>query len=307
MSSTAQLEDRQIPLEANFVSQGNGSPVVMIHGLAASLHDWDSLIPHLAGNGYATYALDLLGHGNSPKPSMPLYQMDWLVDHFISWLRRLGLTTPPILIGHSLGGYVALEYARRFPDQIRGLVLVDPFYSKQQLPFLLRLAYEHPAVSAFFMQRTPGWLVRSAIDVTSLLMGHRKGGLHALPEPVRAQTALDYTRTAPAAYGVLKASINLTPHLAAITVPALVLWGEQDRTLPPASFADLVRRLPNARGRSSATGHVPHQADVEWFNAQVLAFLRSLSPGAGPYDLRTELQAVVQRSAVIAQRETRQD
>ena len=277
MSNTVPLETFQIPIEVNSVSQGHGSPVVLIHGLAASLHDWDLLAPLLVDAGYSAHALDLLGHGDSPKPPDPAYQMAWLVDHFISWLDGLNLTEPPVLIGHSLGGYVALEYARRFPDRVRGLVLVDPFYSNAQLPAVLRLAYAHPSMSSFFISHAPAWIIRLSIDVMSMMIGHAKGGLHALPETVRAQTALDYMRTAPATYAILKAELNLTPYLGSIAVPVLVLWGERDRTLTPASFEQLVRQLPKATGKSLPTGHVLHQAEADWFNEQVLTFLRTLA------------------------------
>ena len=119
-----------IPNTTNYVQQGEGAPVIMIHGVAASLHDWDELIPELTQNGYADYAFDLLGHGDSPKLESRAYQMDWIFDHFVGWMTSLRLTEPAILIGHSLGGYVALEYARRFSAWTRGLVLVDPFYSR---------------------------------------------------------------------------------------------------------------------------------------------------------------------------------
>jgi pimeloyl-ACP methyl ester carboxylesterase len=98
-----------IPTTANYINHGTGTPVIMIHGLAASLHDWNELIPELSGNGYASYALDLLGHGESPKLDSRAYQMDWIFEHFSNWMRSLRLTEPAILIGHSLGGYVALE------------------------------------------------------------------------------------------------------------------------------------------------------------------------------------------------------
>ncbi|MGZ6316904.1 MAG: alpha/beta fold hydrolase [Anaerolineales bacterium] len=276
MSGIARADRLDIPSQVNSVSQGQGMPVILIHGLAASLHDWDALIPALVSRGYATHALDLLGHGDSPKPAMPAYEMEWIVEHFAAWLESLQLPDSVVLIGHSLGGYVALDYARRFPTKVQGLVLVDPLYSNRQLPSAVRTAYALPAIGAFFTRRTPEWLVRRVIDMTSLFMGHRKGGIHALSEEVRAQTALDYVRTAPAAYSVLKAQLDLTPHLASIAAPTLVVWGERDRTLAPESFEELVRRLPNAIGKSSPTSHVPHQADVAWFNELVLDFLESL-------------------------------
>src|SRR5262245_20239709 len=122
-----------IPTTANFIQHGTGTPVVLVHGIAASLHDWDELIPELTENGYASHALDLLGHGDSPKLDSHAYQIDWMVEHFDGWMRSLNLTELAIIIGHSLGGYIALDYARRFPNLARGLVLVNPFYSRSQL------------------------------------------------------------------------------------------------------------------------------------------------------------------------------
>ncbi len=277
MDSTVALETFEIPLEVNSVSEGHGSPVVLIHGLAASLHDWDALVPLLVEGGYSAHALDLLGHGGSAKPQNAAYQMAWLVDHFIGWLNGLNLPEPPVLIGHSLGGYVALEYARRFPERVRGLVLADPFYANSQLPTALRLAYAHPSVSSFLIRHAPRWVIRFAIDVMSLSTGHSSGGLHALPEAVRAQSTEDYMRTAPATYAMLKAELNLTPYLPSINVPTLVLWGDRDHTLTPASFEELVRQLPRAAGKSRPTGHVLHQAEAEWFNREVMAFLATLA------------------------------
>ena len=92
-----------IPKSANYAQGGTGSPVILIHGIAASHHNWDDLMPLLAEQGFSSYALDLLGHGDSPKPASRAYQMDWLYEHFATWVRSLHLREPAILIGHSLG------------------------------------------------------------------------------------------------------------------------------------------------------------------------------------------------------------
>ena len=76
-----------IPATANFIRTGEGTPVILIHGIAASLHDWDDLIPELSQSGYSCYALDLLGHGDSPKIDSRAYQMDWLLEHFFHWMK----------------------------------------------------------------------------------------------------------------------------------------------------------------------------------------------------------------------------
>jgi pimeloyl-ACP methyl ester carboxylesterase len=276
MSLAAADEAVGLPVEASFESRGTGPAIVMVHGLAASLHDWDFLIPDLVRAGYAGYALDLLGHGASPKPSRRDYKMAWLFDHFDRWLDSLKRSDPFVIVGHSLGGYLALDYARRYADRVRGLVLISPVFSATQLSPGLRLTHRLPVVSGWLSQHTPIWFFRLLIDASSISAGHGLGGMYELPKQVRAQTALDYRRTAPGAYNLLRDSLDLVPDLPNIATPALVLWGEQDRALDPKSFASLVRLLPNATGSSTQTGHVPHQSRPRWLNGLVLQFIESL-------------------------------
>ena len=264
------------PATANFVQQGDGVPVVMVHGVAASLHDWDELIPELTSEGYASYALDLLGHGDSPKPDSRAYHIDWVFEHFLHWMTSLRLTEPAILIGHSLGGYIALEYARRFSAWTRGLILVNPFYSRLQLPPLLRRSYSSRNLRGVIAEKTPRWMFRAIVDVTSRAMGHDAGALHSLPERVRAQTALDYTRTASGVYNIPSTLRDVMEHLPTISLPTLVVWGDRDQTLSPRSFPDLVNKLPRAMGKSIQAGHVPHQSNAGEFNKMVLEFLKNL-------------------------------
>jgi len=273
MSSTLET-NAIIPATANYVQQGEGSPVIMIHGIAASLHDWDDLIPELAKNGYASYALDLLGHGDSPKPDSRAYHIDWLFEHFLNWMKSLHLTQPAILVGHSLGGYIALEYARRVSAWTRGLVLVNPLYSLRQLPALLRRTYRRPHLSSFIVGRTPQWIFRMIVDMTSMALGNSSGALHSLPERVRAQTALDYMRAAPGIYNVPNTGEDLTPYLPSISFPTLVVWGDRDQTLAPASFPKLESAMPRAVGKSIRAGHTPHQSNAGEFNQMVKEFLQ---------------------------------
>ena len=270
-------ENFSIPTTANYVQQGSGTPIVLIHGIASSLHEWDDLIPVLVQHGYACYALDLLGHGDSPKPESRAYEIDWLTEHLLHWMRSLHLTEPAIVIGHSLGGYLALEYARRVSAWTRGLILINPLYSRSQLPFLLRRSYSNRNLKGLIVSRTPAWLFRTIVDVTSLAMGHSVGALHSLPEKIRVRTALDYGRTAPGVYNIPNVLNDLTPHLHSISAPTLVAWGDRDQTLAPPSFPKLVEAMPHARGKSIRAGHVAHQSHAEEFNALAMEFLRGLA------------------------------
>ena len=274
------MDNITIPTSANFVQQGTGRPVILIHGIAASLHDWDELTPELAQNGYASYALDLLGHGDSPKPDLHAYQADWLFEHFDRWVRSLHLTEPAIVIGHSLGGYVALEYARRVSAWTRGLILVNPFYSRLQLNPFLRRSYSRRNLRGYIASRAPAWMYRAFVDIGSVVMGRNQGALHSLPERVRIQTALDYARTAPGVYGIPNVAADITEFLPHIKAPTLVVWGDRDQTLSPASFAEMVSVMPHATGKSVRAGHVPHQSNAREFNKMVLEFLGELRNAA---------------------------
>lgn len=264
--------------DVNSVSQGSGQPVIMVHGLAASLHDWDALLPELAAHGYAGHALDLLGHGESAKPrKVTHYTSDSVFAHLLGWIDSLGLEEQAILIGHSLGGYLSLQYTLQYPERVRALILVNPFYTQSQLPPMLRFFLRRPLLNTAVIQHTPYWLFRLMIDVTSLQFGNSNEKFHTLPENVRIQTALDYKRAAPGIYNIPRTLHDLTPDLPHITQPTLVIWGARDQTINPKTFPLLVDRLPNARSEvMSICGHVPHQCHAADFNKKVFGFLDSL-------------------------------
>jgi len=268
------MTDRKV----NFVQSGEGAAVIMAHGLAASLHDWDALLPALAKAGYAGYALDLLGHGESHKPrQLEAYTSNAVYEHMQDWIRSLDLEQPAVLVGHSLGGYLALQFALREQARVRALVVVNPLYSQDQLPPMLRFFLRRPLINVNLIERTPYWLFRLLIDVSSLQLGNSNESLHTLPETVRIQTALDYKRAAPGIYNIPRTLRDLTPDLPRIHQPTLVIWGARDQTIDPKTFPLLVEKLPNARGEAMPIcGHVPHQCHALDFNNKVFGFLDSL-------------------------------
>lgn len=265
--------------KVNYVRQGQGSPVILVHGMAASLHDWDDLLPELAASGYAGYALDLLGHGESEKPQKAHdYSIENTFDHFSRWIDSLQLHERLILIGHSLGGGLSLLYALRRPERMRALILVNPFYDIKQLPPLMQTVFRHQLINTNLIERTPYRLFRFFVDVTSFstYVGQRES--HILPEHIRYQTALDYKRASSGIYNIPRTLHNLTHDLSRVTQPTLLLWGGRDQTLAPSSFPSLKKLLPNVKGTHElpVCGHVPHQCHPEEFNPHVMKFLHSL-------------------------------
>jgi len=259
----------------NFSRQGSGSPAILIHGLAASLHDWDYLIPDMVNAGYDTCALDLLGHGDSySPPKLDAYTIQNVYSHLLDWIDSLFPREPVFLIGHSLGGYLALLHAIQNPQRVKGIVLVNPYYSLKQMSGFLRLIFRHPLLDTTFIRLTPYWLFRILIDLTSLQLGIKYRQRHNLPEEVRIQTALDYKRAAPGIYNIPRTMVELKEQISELTIPTMIIWGEQDHTLNPSSFAKLAKVLPNVTSSPMPTcGHVPHQCDSSTFNKLVINFL----------------------------------
>ena len=263
----------------NYVQQGKGMPVILTHGMAASLHDWDDLLPELSGSGFAGYALDLLGHGNSHKPEhYHEYTADSVFAHFEAWVSGLQLDEPMVLIGHSLGAGVSLRYASRYPDRVRALVLSNPFYEFRQLPLLLRTTLIRRLLHTRLLENTPYHLFRFFVDLTSFSFHVRQRKAHILPEPIRHRTAVDYRRSSSGIYNIPRTLPNLTADLSRILQPTLLLWGARDTTLDRASFPQLARFLPNVAGIHilPICGHVPHQCHPAIFNPYVMSFLQAL-------------------------------
>ncbi len=267
--------------KVNYVQQGTGAPVILTHGLAASLHDWDDLLPVLATSGYAGYALDLLGHGESYKPTdRSEYSVETLFDHFSEWINSLQINEPMTLIGHSLGGALSLLYTLRYPERVNALVLVNPFYDVKQLSPVIRSSFLRRLLSAHIADLAPYWLFRLFVDMTSFnfYAGHHEP--HILPEHIRYQTALDFKRASSGIYNIVHTLRDLLPDLPRIQQPTLLIWGKRDQTLSPVSFPGIRKLLPNVTAFHTMPicGHVPHQCHPEIFNPHVMKFLRDLRP-----------------------------
>lgn len=263
-------------LPLNYVAEGEGHPVILVHGLAASLHDWQFLMPVLVNNGYRAYALDLLGHGNSPKPDeIEAYHFDSLSWHFSHWLENLELDRPAVLIGHSLGGFLSLHHAANYPKTIRSLILIDPYYNSKQLSPLLRAANRRPDLVEKAMRMIPPWMVNK-------VMHWDLKPMNEYSQPVRQQMCEDYKRVSPHFIQITHSLPDLNSELDKIEQSTLILWGDSDITLKPKSFPKLVERLPRAEGHViTECGHQPHLAKPDRFNEIVLKFLTSTTNNAG--------------------------
>lgn len=98
-------------------------PILLIHGLASASHIWNLVAPMLAQQGYSVIAVDQRGHGLSDKPDTG-YEFNSIVADDRGIIETLPIERP-VLVGHSWGAAVALDYAATFPEDVAALVLVD--------------------------------------------------------------------------------------------------------------------------------------------------------------------------------------
>jgi pimeloyl-ACP methyl ester carboxylesterase len=114
---------------ARTIDEGQGAPVVLLHGIGRTGQVWEHVVSLLMPLGTRVVAFDLLGFGASPKPDWPAYDVDDHARAVIASITKLGLTEPAVLVGHSMGCLVAVRVARLRPDLIRHLVLYEmPLY-----------------------------------------------------------------------------------------------------------------------------------------------------------------------------------
>jgi pimeloyl-ACP methyl ester carboxylesterase len=103
---------------------GNGPQLVLLHGYARSHTDWDTSAALLT-TGHRVLAVDLPGHGNSPD--IPSWNIPAVLRRITDTLDALGVPEA-VVVGHSLGGLVAVEYARAYPERVRAAVNLDGFW-----------------------------------------------------------------------------------------------------------------------------------------------------------------------------------
>lgn len=105
--------------------------IVLLHGIAATSRTWDPLIKKLDTNTYRVIALDLLGFGQSPKPTDCEYFVDDHVDSIHKTLKKLKISKPYRMIGHSMGSIIAARYCLRYPKNVKDVFLLSlPLYFK---------------------------------------------------------------------------------------------------------------------------------------------------------------------------------
>ena len=241
----------------------DGKVLILLHGLGASAERWSRVIPTLSRD-YRVIAPDIIGFGYSDKPAVE-YTMDFFIDFFKSFLDNLGISKASI-IGSSLGGHIASEFAIRFNHIVEKLVLVSPAgMMRKSSPTLDRyiMAALYPEYERVYGAFSEMVYDSNAVNQETLMDFVNR---MSLPNAKYAfMSTLLGIRYAP----------RLTGRLSNITAPTLLVWGENDTTIPLAEYANQYNGIPNMEELVviKKCGHIAPIEKPAMFNRIVLRFL----------------------------------
>jgi pimeloyl-ACP methyl ester carboxylesterase len=258
----------------DYVDVGSGPPVVFVHGLLGSHRTWAHLLSAL-GADHRVVAPDLVGHGGSAKPRGD-YSLGAHAATLRDLLDQLGLDRV-ILVGHSLGGGIALQFAYLFPTRVQRLVLVSSGGLGRELSLLLRAA-TLPGAEWVLPLLASSW-ARGRVEAVGRGVGRLLGRVGMRPgsdltEAWRGFVSLGDADSRRAFLASSRAvidpggqTVTARPHLHRLaTVPTLLVWGARDRVIPSMHAARAAEAIPGSRVEIfERAGHFPHLDDPDRF------------------------------------------
>ncbi len=265
----------------SYAEAGTGPVLLLIHGMGGSSENWRAVIEPLARD-HTVIVPDLPGHGRStPGPG------DYSVGGLAAGLRDLLLLLEhrrATLVGHSLGGGVAMQFAYQFPEIVERLVLVSSGGLGPEVSPLLRAAVL-PGAGPFIAATAPlgRWLesglrraealgLRLSTDITEILHGYAQ-----LADPRRRAAFLATVRTVLGLGGQRVSAVDRL--YLADAVPVLILWGARDRVVPAHHAEHARRNIPGSRLEVfEEVGHLPQLEVPSRFVSVLEQFLAETEP-----------------------------
>nr|WP_226380068.1 alpha/beta hydrolase [Pseudonocardia sp. KRD291] len=262
---------------------GSGAPVVLIHGIGDSSATWEPILPALARH-HLVIAPDLLGHGHSDKP-----RADYSVAAYANGVRDLlgvlGIHRAT-LIGHSLGGGVAMQFAYQFPDRTERLVLVGSGGAGLEVAPVLRAASLPGAQTVLAALQLPTARWQAGLAVQALRSLGTDLGVDAA-DLLRIVDALPDATARSAFIRTLRAVVDWRGQVVTMLdrcyltrgMPTLLVWGARDAVVPVAHGRRAHEAMPGSRLEIfDDSGHFPFHTDPARFVGLLEEFLGSTEP-----------------------------
>jgi pimeloyl-ACP methyl ester carboxylesterase len=263
---------------------GSGPPVVLIHGMLNSSSHWQAVAQSLA-HDHTVIAPDLIGHGDSAAPRGD-YSLGAHAASIRDLLAAIGIERASI-VGHSLGGGVAMQFFYQFPQRVQRLALISSGGLGREVSPMLRTA------------ALPGMASLLSLTIHPRLLGALRGSGTRLRERgigagvylqaiARALRPLENSDARQAFLHTLRAVIDThgqrvsaTDRLGLLeTIPTLIVWGERDRTIPIEHGRRAHVAIPNSVFETiPGAAHFPHLEEPQALSELLGTFLRETQPG----------------------------
>jgi pimeloyl-ACP methyl ester carboxylesterase len=282
----AQFEEWQIALHGRRVVYriaGSGPPVVLIHGMLNSSSHWQSVAMNLARD-HTVIAPDLIGHGDSAAPRGD-YSLGAHAASIRDLLAAIGIDRASV-VGHSLGGGVAMQFFYQFPQRIERLALISSGGLGREVSPMLRTA-ALPGMSWLLSLTIQPRLLGTLSTTGQRLRARGRGGGVYMQAIARALQPLESAGARQAFLHTLRAVIDVhgqrvsaTDRLYLLeTMPTMIVWGERDNTIPLAHGrlahdaipGSIFRTLPDA-------AHFPHLEDPDGLSRLLREFIHTTRP-----------------------------
>jgi pimeloyl-ACP methyl ester carboxylesterase len=262
---------------------GSGPPVVLIHGMLNSSSHWQAVALNLARD-YTVLAPDLIGHGDSAAP-----RGDYSLGAHAASIRDLtaaiGIERATI-VGHSLGGGVAMQFFYQFPQRVERLVLISSGGLGHDVSPLLRTA-ALPGMSAVLSAIRPGLLAALSESGRRLREREVRAGIY-LQAIARALRPLENAEARAAFLHTLRSVIDVHGQRVSATdrlyllesMPTMIVWGARDNTIPIHHGRLAHEAIPRSVFRTiPGAAHFPHLEDPDALSEVLLEFIRDTPPG----------------------------
>jgi pimeloyl-ACP methyl ester carboxylesterase len=292
---------------------GSGPVILLIHGIGDNSTTWSTVQSKLAQR-FTVIAPDLLGHGQSDKP-----RADYSVAAYANGMRDL-LSVLDVervtVVGHSLGGGVAMQFAYQFPQLVDRLILVGAGGVTKDVNIALRIASLPMGTEALALLRLP--LVLPALQVVGRVGGAVFGstGLgRDLPDVLRILADLPEPNASSAFARTLRAVVDWRGQVVTMldrcylteSVPVQLIWGSQDSVIPVSHALMAHSAMPGSVLEVfDGSGHFPFHDDPDRFVESVEKFIDSTTPAVYDQDaLRDLLRTGISERAITGTIDTR--
>jgi pimeloyl-ACP methyl ester carboxylesterase len=260
---------------------GNGPPIVLIHGMLNSSNHWRSVALNLARD-YTVIAPDLIGHGDSAAPRGD-YSLGAHAASIRDLLAAMGIDRASI-VGHSLGGGVAMQFFYQFPQRTERLVLISSGGLGRGVSPMLRTA-ALPGVSAVLSLTIHPRLLGTLTDVGRRLhqrevrLGVYMQAIARALRPLEARQA--FLQTLRAVIDVHGQRVSATDRLYLLeSMPTLIVWGERDNTIPLLHGREAHEAIPHSFFKTlPRAAHFPHLEDPDGLSEVLRKFIHGTRPG----------------------------